>query len=142
MPQLTTEKTFSVSKDRLYQAWTSEEDLKQWWKPLGRQLTSVTNELEKGGTVRYEFDSGDLKIEGQYEEVKQGERLVYTWNWKLPDEAVHNGNYILHISFEGSGDSSTLRVKQENFSDEHSIQPHKEGWEHSLNDLKAYLEGA
>lgn len=44
---------FKVSPERLFEACTREEDLCEWWHPLGNRLTKVANELEEGGRVSY-----------------------------------------------------------------------------------------
>ena len=139
-------KDFPVTAERLYQAWTSPEELKSWWHPMGNELTGVTNELQEGGTVRYEFKTAEsdesIKIEGKYETVKPAEHLVYSWIWQLPHQPVGNGDYKLNIRFEAAGDSSRLHVAQENFGSEEAVQPHKEGWEKALEELEAYLKNA
>ena len=139
-------KEFPVTAERLYQAWTSPEELKNWWHPMGNELTSVTNELEEGGMVRYEFKTGEsddnIKIEGKYETVRPAEQLVYSWIWQLPHQPVGNGDYKLNIRFEPAGDGSRLHVAQENFGSEEAVQPHKEGWEKALEELEAYLKNA
>ena len=131
---------FAVSREALYKAWTSPEELRQWWKPLGKKLSEVKNELREGGAVQYVFEDGHLQINGIYKEVKEKEKLVYTWNWDLPDETVHRGEYLLTIVFKESGQNSTLDVMQENFKEAHAIQPHRQGWEQALEDLEKYLE--
>lgn len=132
-------KEFNASKEELYRAWTEEEALKQWWKPMNKQLVSVENDLREGGKVEYKFDN-DLTIYGTYKEVKAGDKLVYTWIWDLPDGTDHKGEYLLTIEFTGDGDTSSLSVLQEDFKNEHAVKPHEDGWEGSLNDLKQYLE--
>ncbi len=132
-------KEFPVSKDLLYKAWIDPSELKQWWKPLDKQLTEVTNDVKEGGKVHYGFEDGHLQINGEYKEVSENEKLVYTWNWELPENAVHRGEYLLTILFNGHGNNSTLEVTQESFSEEHAIQPHEQGWEQALEDLEKYL---
>jgi uncharacterized protein YndB with AHSA1/START domain len=133
-------KNFPVSRDTLYKAWTNPEELHQWWKPLGKQLSEVKNEIREGGTVQYIFEDGHLQINGIYKEVKEKEKLVYTWNWDLPEEAIHRGEYLLTIVFKDNVQSSQLDIRQENFREAHSIQPHRQGWEEALEDLENYLQ--
>lgn len=137
-------KNFSVPQERLFEAWTREEDLKSWWHPLGHQLDKVINELREGGPISYEFRNTDggrvLLIKGVYKEVKEKEKLVYTWNWRFEEERIGNAEYLLEVRFLPQDNDSRLEVVQENFSDEEAIQPHKEGWEKALQDLKEYLE--
>jgi uncharacterized protein YndB with AHSA1/START domain len=142
--RLNVHQDFNVSVDRLYDAWTKEDELKQWWHPLGNSLAKVTNDLREGGTVRYEFgnqgEGRPLIIEGVYKELKDKEKLVYTWNWKVAEDSVGNAEYLLGVRFQAQGNGSRLEVMQENFLDEEAVQPHKEGWEKGLLDLKSYLE--
>lgn len=143
MHQVSLAKEFPVSPEQLFQAWTSPEDLKQWWHPMGNQLTEVTNELKEGGTVRYVFKAGDqdesIEITGKYETVEENRQLVYSWIWHLPHQPVGNGDYKLTIGFEPNGAGSRLSVLQENFGTEEAVNPHREGWETALNDLEQYL---
>lgn len=134
-------KSFPVSKEELYKAWTAEEQLKQWWKPMNKQLSSVKNDIREGGRVTYHFED-NLQIEGEYKEVAEGEKLVYSWNWDLPDDSMHKGEYLLTVQFKGEGSESILDVTQENFRSEHSIKPHEEGWEEALEGLRHYLTHA
>ncbi len=139
--KLETSKEFSVPAEQLYGAWTEPEQLKQWWKPIGNQLKEVDNDIKKGGKVAYHFAEDTLRISGEYLEVKEGQSLVYTWNWEFPNDAVKNGAFKLNIRFEDKGNESKLHVTQENFQNEEALQPHKEGWDKALNDLKSYVEG-
>ena len=134
-------KRFPVSKDELYRAWTDEEQLKQWWKPMNKQLTKVENDIREGGKVAYHFEN-DLVIEGEYKEVAEGEKLVYSWNWQVPEDSMHKGEYLLTVQFTDSGNESALDITQENFRSQHAIKPHEEGWEEALEALKHHLSHA
>ncbi len=144
--KLKASKDFSVPADQLYRAWVEPEELKQWWHPMGNQLQEVTNELKEGGHIRYVFETSQhhhpFEITGQYDEVKEGERLVYSWNWQLPDQAVGNSRYQLTVVFSIQGNGSRLEVTQENFASEEAVHPHQEGWDKALAALKQYLEKA
>lgn len=131
-------KSFPVSKQELYHAWTAPEELKKWWKPMNKQLIRVENEMAEGGKIVYEFEDG-LHISGTYKEVDEGNRLKYSWNWEHPDESVHKGEYLLTVSFKEDGDGSLLEIAQEEFKEEHAIKPHQTGWEEALEGLHNYL---
>lgn len=134
-----TAKSFPVTAEQLYNAWTNPDQLKQWWKPMGNSLKEVINDLKQGGTVRYIFNDNKLVISGEYLEVKENEKLVYTWKWELPHDAVRNAEYKLAVNFVNKGDGSEINVLQENFETEESMLPHQEGWEKGLNDLENFL---
>jgi len=141
---ITITKNFKVSAAELFKAWTEESALKSWWKPAGRTLTTLENEIEDGGKILYKFEDesqeGQLTIEGEYQNALPEEKLVYSWNWIMDDQALENGNYLLTVEFKDSEDGSQLIVTQENQSEQEGIHPHEEGWEDALSSLKNYLE--
>jgi uncharacterized protein YndB with AHSA1/START domain len=141
-PTIQVSKSFDISKEKLYKAWTEPEELKQWWKPMDKQLTKVENEITEGGTVRYQFED-NLQVRGEYKEVTPGEKLVYSWIWEVPEESLHKGEYLLTVSFKDDGDGgSSLDISQQNIMEEHAVKPHQTGWDEALEDLKNYLASA
>ncbi len=108
--KLQTSKEFSVPARNLYSAWIESQQLRQWWKPIGNQLIEVDNDIRKGGKVAYKFAEDTLRISGEYIEVKEGESLVYTWNWEFPDDTIKNGAFKLNISFQDQGSASKLLI--------------------------------
>jgi uncharacterized protein YndB with AHSA1/START domain len=136
---------FSVSKAELFTAWTDEAALKSWWKPTGRTLSNVENDIKDGGQVVYEFEDGDdttgqLTIKGEYQTAIPEEKLVYTWNWIVDNKALENGNYLLTVEFKDQDGGSQISITQEKQSEEEGIHPHEEGWKEGLESLKTYLE--
>ena len=133
-------KKIQAPLEKLYNAWTQPDELKQWWKPMNKQLKDVTNDLQEGGIIKYTFDDS-LEIDGTYSQVKDKQRLVYSWNWHLPKDDVKDSAYQLTVEFSGDDKASEIHVLQENFESEEGTLPHKEGWEKGLNDLETYLTG-
>lgn len=139
---LSTEKNFDVSVKDLYNAWTTEDALKQWWRPGGRKLEFLEAELKDGGKIKYTFEKvndSPLVVEGVYKEVVPGEKLVYTWNWNLENAAVDEGQYTLSVEFKEDSNGSKIVVHQDKNAKDEGIYPNKEGWESALNDLENYL---
>ncbi|MEJ7625893.1 MAG: SRPBCC domain-containing protein [Ferruginibacter sp.] len=133
-------KEFSVSVEKLYDSWINPEKLKSWWKPMHKNLIDVANDVNDGGIIKYAFDDNTLIIEGKYIEVKKLEKLVYTWNWRLPNDEIKDSSYQLTVAFSGNDNTSAIHILQENFKDEEGTLPHREGWIKGLNDLEKYLE--
>jgi uncharacterized protein YndB with AHSA1/START domain len=140
MSTLEISRKFQSSKERLFNAWTNPEQLKQWWKPLGKQLVKVENTQQEGGTLAYHFDDDDLVIEGKYLKVLNHEILEYSWNWHFTMAPVNDAAYRLTVHFEGDEAQSTISIVQDGFQNEESIQPHRQGWEQGLEQLKSHLE--
>jgi len=132
-------KSFAVAKAELYNVWIEETQLKQWWKPMNKSLLNVENNIQPGGKISYQFEN-DLTITGQYKVVQPEEKLVYSWNWSLPHDASHDGEYLLTVLFSGDDKQSELEIRQDDFKNIHAVKPHHEGWEKALEDLKQYLE--
>ncbi len=140
--QIELRKDFKVAVEELYKAWTTEQDLKQWWRPMGNNLTALVNELRDGGRVEYKFSTAEgeeaFTISGSYKEVQPEKKLVYTWNWKLP--SVEDTDFLLTVEFASTGSGSRLHVIQEQFTSEEALKPHQEGWENALQSLAAHLQ--
>lgn len=140
-------KAFPVPVEVLYQAWISPESLKQWCNPLGNRLTEVRNEVREGGELVYraegENEGSPLLITGQYEEVKEAERLVYSWNWKFPDRKMHESLFRMTVTFARLEDrleeGSRIEVKQEALKNDEALSIHEQGWEIALDSLYGYL---
>ena len=138
VPNLEVSKQFQCSKDELFKAWTNPGQLKQWWKPMGKQLTDVTDEIQEGGAIKYKFDDG-LTIDGSYEKVVNGELLEYTWNWHAAGQLIEDAAYKLTVKFEGDEHSSSISVVQTGLNSKESVLPHQHGWEQGLQQLHDYL---
>ena len=141
--RLGAEKEFNVTVEELYKAWTTPDALKEWWQPSGSKLKIVELDVKEGGAFKYEFEGKDgktsLVITGNYQEVKENEKLAYSWNWNVPESEVKEAEHALTVLFVANGEGSQIKVTQENFENEESINPHKEGWEKALNDLHNFL---
>lgn len=71
--KLDVSRDFKVPVVRLYQAWTSPEELKQWWRPMGNVLLRATTQPQVGGPVEYVFATmqgeHSFTIKGTYKDV-------------------------------------------------------------------------
>jgi len=135
-------KTFQAPVEALYKAWTDAEQLKQWWKPMGLTLIQVENEMREGGKIAYQFEGQEgtsLKIDGSYQEVEPHKRLVYTWNWQLPDEKL-NSAYKLEVLFESSDSGSSISISQLEDEQQESLKPKASAWDEELSKLASFLE--
>ena len=140
MAKLQISKDFSCSKEKLFSAWTNPAQLTAWWKPLGKELANVENNIEPGGAVSYRFAEDQLLIDGVYSKVEGKELLEYTWSWHVSAEPLKDSAYTLSVRFNGDETKSSIAITQDGFENEESVNPHQEGWEQGLEQLKSYLE--
>ena len=87
-------RTFNAPREKLFQAWVDPKKMTEWFCHAKPNATGklVAMDVRLGG--RYGFDVTDaegkvFKIRGEYLEIKEPEKLVFTWFW-LSCPAVRN----------------------------------------------------
>lgn len=98
---LTFERVYSAPIDKVWQAWTDPEQVKQWWGPEGVLVPECIIDLRVGGQVRIVMEAGESM--GKY----QGTR------WPLDGtfteiNAPHSFSYEAKSWTEGEEDKSTI----------------------------------
>ncbi len=87
------ERTFDAPPDLIWQMWTEPEHFKAWYGPDGAAVPVAKMDVRAGGSrlVCLEMDTpGGLRrmwFTGEYREVVQNQRLVYTES--MSDESGH-----------------------------------------------------
>ena len=132
------ERTFAAPAKVVFEAWTSAEMLRRWYPPGADWDTPVAEvDLRLGGRLRIvmrspsgeEFGGG-----GEYREITEPSRLVFTWVWDRPDVAV--GTQLVEVDFTEHPDGTTTVVMtNRGLADEQSRESHRDGWEGSFDNL-------
>jgi len=92
---VTIERSFNASADLIWQMWTDPAHFAAWYGPEGATISVAKMDVRVGGTrlVRMEVRTPDGPVQmwftGEYREVVENERLVYTES--MSDE---NGNVL------------------------------------------------
>src|SRR5687768_16978791 len=76
----TISRIIDAPRERVWQAWTEAERLKQWWGPKGFRVTQLKLDLRPGGKMHYCLrmpDGNDLWGRFVYREIVKPERLVW-----------------------------------------------------------------
>ena len=86
--QISLSRDFSVSRERLWRAWTEEAQLKKWFGTRkGSQESAVFQSrltLSKGGMYHYGMKMGnDAQVWGRFlfEDIQEPERLVFVYSF-------------------------------------------------------------
>jgi len=69
---LTLRRTFQASRERVFRAWTTPEEIKQWKCPGDRTTPLVEVDLRVGGAYRVHMrkpDGTETRLVGVYREV-------------------------------------------------------------------------
>ena len=116
--QLTIRRIIKAPRQRVFDAWTQPEHLKHTGgerSPRGpTEIAEV--DLRVGGRYRLgmqrpERAAGPYVCFGEFREINEPERLVYTWSWEPPGMEV--GETLVTVEFLDQGASTEIVLTHE-----------------------------
>ena len=132
------ERTFRAPAQAVFDAWTSEEVMRRWWRVESDWETPVAEvDLRIGGSVRVVMrtqDGTEYGGGGQYTEIDPPNRLVFTWIWDGNDT-----RQLIEIDFEEHDGATTVRFTHRDLWDEAAVRSHEEGWNGTFDNLEREL---
>lgn len=135
--KLVIRKTIPASAERLFQAWTEPEQLKQWWGPESVTCIEAVVDLRVGGRYRIgnRFADGSvLWIRGKFEVIDAPHKLVYTWQI-----GTDSREELVSVSFRTTDGQTEVTVVHERIPDTRTRDSHEQGWLGCLSKLYSYL---
>lgn len=152
---LQVKRTFLASRERVFEAWTDPELLKQWLTgPRGQGLDAQVDP-RVGGEFRVKVTSrvgrmfgrlpgpsdGSVQMVGRYLEITPPERLVFTFGWEeLPTVHLEPDATMVTVEFHERGDGTELVLTHERQPNRRVRAWHSYGWRGSLRKLDVLLE--
>jgi uncharacterized protein YndB with AHSA1/START domain len=136
---LSLRRTFQATRERVFRAWTSPEEMKRWKAPGDRTTPVVEVDLRVGGKYRIHMRSPDgqeVRLVGVYREVDPPKKLVYTWMWETSPEM---GETLVTVEFVERGRATEVVLKHELFLADEARDKHEHGWSGSLDKLAEIL---
>jgi uncharacterized protein YndB with AHSA1/START domain len=133
------ERTYEAPAEAVFDAWTSAEVLRRWWRPQdGWSTPEAVVEPRVGGTIRivmHDRDGDPHGATGTYTEVERPTRLAFTWTW---DDSDREG--LVEVDFEAR-DSGLTRVvfTHSGLEDEEAVRSHEGGWGYLLEELGRFV---
>jgi len=133
---------FNAPRERVFDAWTNPEVLKDWWHAGPEWETPVAEvDLRPGGSYRLAMrdpESGQTHtLVGEYREVQPPERLVYTWTWESnPAEMEGSAGSLVTVEFLDDGGATNVEITHSGFANEQIRDLHAHGWEGCLANLE------
>ena len=135
-------RTFRAPREKLFQAWVDPKKMTEWFCHAKPNLIGklVVMDVRPGG--KYGFDVTDaegkvFKVRGEYLEIKEPEKLVFTWFWET--EPAY-GNTVVTLEFVDLGDESELILTHERFANSDARNKHSNGWAFCLDALQRSVE--
>jgi len=146
-------RSFDAPVHLVWQMWTDPEHFKAWYGPDGATLPVAKMDVRVGGTrlvcMEIQSPSGPMQMwfTGEYREVEENERLVYTES--MSDE---NGNVLSPSDMgmpEGHPTTTEVRVELQDIDGRTRMvmthagisadSPGAAGWAMALDKLTAYV---
>ena len=132
---LTINRELKAPVDAVYAAWTDPQKIVRWFAPRDDFTCEVpTHELRVGGryTILMRDPDGERHcVSGEYREIVENEKLVFSWAWESTPERVS----LVTVHFRKSGDQTRLQLKHEQFADSDARDSHERGWNGCLDRL-------
>src|SRR5215216_2675072 len=116
----------------VFPAFSSPEQLAQWWGPVGFAIPSVDFEPRVGAPYRIEMQPPEgeaFHLVGEFRVVEPPSRLAFTFVWEPPD--VDDVETLVDLSFRDLGDSTEVELRQGPFKTDDRLALHRDGWSES-----------
>ncbi len=142
-------KVLEASIEKVWDAWTNPESIKQWLSPEGMTNPEVTNEFEVGGIYRIVMEghnmpdpahNGRMAVGGKYLEIEKPNKLVYTWLWENAPAETHTTTITILLK-ELSDLQTEMTLIHSGFADGNMRHEHNMGWNSTFNKLERFLRG-
>ncbi|MFQ5584786.1 MAG: SRPBCC domain-containing protein, partial [Calditrichia bacterium] len=99
---------FAAPREKVYEAWTQVEQLKNWWRMGANWITPIAEvDLQVGGKYRLGMQPPDKDapyiVGGVFQEIIPAKKLVYTWRWEGQEEET-----VVTVEFIERGEKTEL----------------------------------
>jgi uncharacterized protein YndB with AHSA1/START domain len=137
-------RTFKAPRRLVFKAWTDPAHAARWWGPKGFTAPDVKLEVRPGGSHRACLkapDGSEHWFCGVYQEVKEAERLVFSFAWEDADGQPGHQTLVSIDLVEAPDGTTRMTFRQEPFATVESRDSHEDGWTQSFDRLEALLAG-
>ena len=147
--KLELKQVFDAPIEKVWDAWTKPENIKQWLSPEGMINPEVAGELKPGGKYRIVMEgenlevaphSGTVIVGGKYLEIDKPNKLSFTWLWEGAPEETHTTKVTVLLK-RLTKSKTEVTLIHTGFPDEDMRQEHNRGWNSTFRKLNKCLEG-
>ncbi len=138
-------RTFDAPRALVWKAWSEPERFKHWMGPRDHPIVHTEGEFRPGskwrGCLRSIATGEELWHGGEYIEIKEPERLVFTFAWDRADGTRSPETEITVLFAEAQG-KTVMMFRQTGFENFESRDGHRIGWNSTFDRLAGYLQSA
>jgi uncharacterized protein YndB with AHSA1/START domain len=142
-------RVLSAPIEKVWDAWTNPESLKNWKSPEGMSTPEAAVDLVVGGKYHVTMEGYDLPdprhngrvtVRGEYLEIKKPTKLVYTWLWDGSASETHTTTVTITLRSVDK-ERTELTLIHAGFVDDEMKKEHDKGWGSTINKLEMFLAG-
>ena len=136
--QLSIKQTFNAPIARLFACFTQPELLAQWHSPEDTMRITAEVDLKIGGNYRIEMTAPDGQSHtaiGQYHEIEEPNKLVYSWRW----EGAEGPDTTVTVFLKERGSQTEVELIHTGFENKDTAQHHSQGWSGIFDRLAIHL---
>lgn len=122
--ELRLSRTLDARRERVWMAWTDQEQVAQWWGPNGFTNTIHEMDVRSGGVWRLVMhgpDGVDHHNEFTYDEIVEPERLVYTHPPNEENDFLRF-QVVVTLDERGGGTDLTFRMRFESATERERLE--------------------
>jgi uncharacterized protein YndB with AHSA1/START domain len=140
-------KTYNAPIERVWDAWTNADNIKQWLSPEGMTNPDVSVDLRVGGSYRNVMQghnmpdpkhNGKMAVGGTYLEIDKPNKLMFTWLWEGEPAETHTSTVTVYLK-KIDDHKTELTLIHNGFADDDMQQQHDMGWTSTFRKLEQFL---
>jgi uncharacterized protein YndB with AHSA1/START domain len=133
------ERSFDAPAEDVFDAWTSEEVIRRWFRPAnGWREPSAEVDLRVGGKIRVVMrdpDGEPVGAGGEYTLIERPHRLAFTWTF---DDDPSN-QQMIELEFTERDGVTTVLFVNSDISDAERRDSQYEGWSTCFDEIERVL---
>ena len=136
MAELVQDVLVDASPETIFPLLTEADQHARW---MG---TEVELDARPGGVYRV-LVAGQYPAVGEFVEVVDNDKVVFTFGWDAPDNPVGPGSSTVEISLHPEGGKTRVRLVHRGLPDapDEVVQQHAHGWAHYVSRLSLAAAG-
>ena len=139
-PTLEVRRTIRAPRQRVFDAWTTPEEVKRWSSPGPVEVERSEIDLRVGGAYKLYMrapDGATHRAFGVYREVDPPKRLVYTWSWETEPDVIDT---VITVEFNDVGNGATeVVIRHAGLGTAKQRESHTQGWASILEKLSSFV---